>query len=298
MARPALSASRAVAALNFLAAHPGEEFTLSDIAGRLGINLASAHAVLGVLTDAGYLVRHPRLRTFTLGPSVVALGTAALESHPAIDLARDAARDLASETGLEVAVTAPAGDHIVFLARAGEPSAHGVAVHVGQRVPFVPPLGSVFVAWGDPDAWLEQAGDPEPLRQVLDWVRRRGYSVALALDVRRGLGSALDDLAAVPSDESVRSAIAGLVARLGEDEYQLRDLDEQKVYEVSMIAAPVFGPAGEVVLAVSLVGFASPLTGADVAALGERLRDTALVVTRRSRGRVPTLSSAAATPHA
>ena len=80
------------------------------------------HALLGALTDAGYLARHPRLRTYTLGPAVVALGTAALETHPAIDLARDAARGLARETGLEVAVTSVAGDHIIFLARAGDPS--------------------------------------------------------------------------------------------------------------------------------------------------------------------------------
>ena len=86
MPRPALAATRSAAILNFLAANPSEGFTLSDLAERLGINVASMHALLGALTDAGYLARHPRLRTYTLGPSVVALGTAALETHPAIDL--------------------------------------------------------------------------------------------------------------------------------------------------------------------------------------------------------------------
>src|SRR6478735_12221347 len=111
MSRPALAATRSAAILNFLAANPSEGFTLSEMAERLGINVASMHALLGALTDAGYLARHPRLRTYTLGPSVVALGTAALETNPAIDLARDAARDLARETGHEVAVTAVAGGH-------------------------------------------------------------------------------------------------------------------------------------------------------------------------------------------
>ena len=63
MSRPALAATRAISVLNFLAAHPADPFTLSDLADRLDINVASAHALLGVLTDAGYLVRHPRLRT-------------------------------------------------------------------------------------------------------------------------------------------------------------------------------------------------------------------------------------------
>jgi DNA-binding IclR family transcriptional regulator len=287
MARPALAASRAIDVLNFLAAHPAEAFTLSDLASRLGINVASAHALLGVLTDAGYVTRHPRLRTFTLGPSVVALGSAALECHAAIDLARDAARDLARDVGLEVAVTAPAGDHIVFLARAGEHSARGVPVHVGQRVPFVPPLGSVFVAWGDASTWLARADDPEPLQSVLDGVRRRGYSIALEADARKGLGHALDDLAALPSDDGLRGTVDELVADLGRREYQVRELERRRTYDVSMIAAPVFGPAGEVALALTLLGFEAGLRGTEVAAFGERLRDVGLVVTKRSRGRVP-----------
>ena len=287
MSRPALAATRAVAVLNFLAAHPGEGFTLSDLAGRLGVNVASAHALLAVLVDAGYVTRHPRLRTFTLGPSVVALGTAALECHPVIDLARDAARDLALETGLEVALTAAAGDHIVFLARAGEHSARGVPVHVGQQVPLLPPLGSVFVAWGDAEAWLAAADDPGPLRVVLEGVRRRGYSVGLEADARRELGHALDDLAGHPADERLRSSVGRYVHSLATREYQLRELVPGRSYDVSMIAAPIFGSSGEVVLVLTLLGFGGPLRGRDVTAYGERARDAGLVVTKRSRGRVP-----------
>src|SRR4051812_40673165 len=225
MPRLALSASRSVAVLNFLAAQPSEAFTLSEISDRLGINVASTHALLGVLTDAGYLVRHPRQKTFTLGPAVVALGTAALEVHPAIDLARDAARDLARETGLEVSVTSASRDDIVFLARAGDPSPRGVPVHVGQHVPFRPPLGSVFVAWGGAEDWLAHAHNPEALIEVLDAVRRRGYSVALEADARKGLGHALDDLASVPSDDTLQDTVTELLADLGRREYQVRELD-------------------------------------------------------------------------
>jgi DNA-binding IclR family transcriptional regulator len=285
MARPALAATRAISVLNFLAAHPTEEFTLSDLAGRLGINVASAHALLGVLLDEGYVVRHPRLRTFALGPAVVALGDAALERHSAIDLARDAARSLAASTGLEVAVTAPAGEHIVFLARAGEHSARGVPVHVGQRVPFVPPLGSVFVAWSaDPSWWV--AGSPDRAA-VLEGVRARGYSVALEAEARRGLERALSERAAHPADHGLSSTVDALVEDLGRRSYQVQSLEAGASYDVSMVAAPVFGPSGEVALAITIVGFHGPLSAAEVAAVGEQLRDAGLVVTRRSRGRVP-----------
>jgi DNA-binding IclR family transcriptional regulator len=273
--------------LNFLAAHPTEGFTLSDIAARLGINPGSAHALLAVLSDAGYLERDPRLRTFRLGPAVVALGAAALDAHPVIDVARDAARELAHETGLEVAVTAPAGDHIVFLAKAGEPSARGVPVHIGQRVPLIPPIGSVFVAWGGADAWLAQAHNPDRLREVLEIVRRRGYSIALEADARQQLGHALNDLAANPSDDRLSSRVGKLVSDLSERRYQLHQLKADRHYAVSMIAAPIFGSAGQVALAITLQGFADGLPGTEIAALGERLRDVALVATKRTRGRVP-----------
>jgi len=295
MSRPALAATRAVAVLNFLAAHPTESFSLSDLAARLEVNLASTHAILAALTDAGYVTRHPRLRTFTLGPSVVALGTAALECHPVIDMARDAGRELARQTGLEVAVTAPAGDQIVFLARTGEPSAQDISALVGQHVPLVPPLGSVFVAWGGAQEWLARAEDPTSLEAVLEGVRRRGYSVGLEARARKGLGLALHDLAGHPADAELRGTIDTYVADLASGRYQPAELVPNRTYQVSMIAAPIFGADGQVVLALTLIGFPERLRGRVVEAYGEQVRDVGLVVTKRSRGRVPTISHPAFT---
>jgi DNA-binding IclR family transcriptional regulator len=276
MARPALAATRSVSILDVLAAHPADAFTLSDLSDRLGINVASTHALLAVLTDAGYLARHPRHRTYTLGPSLVAVGTAALERHAAIDLARDAARDLSDELELEVAVTSVAGEDIVFLARAGEHRARGIPIHVGQRVPLVPPLGSVFVAWSDDAAGYDDA--------ILAAVRERGYAIALEDDARRGLGDALHHLADAPRE---RVAIDALLAELARHEYQVGDLDDARTYDVSMVTAPVFGSEGEVALALTLVGFEPALAAAHIAAYGERLRDVGLVITKRTHGRLP-----------
>jgi DNA-binding IclR family transcriptional regulator len=258
MPRPALAATRAIAVLNYLAAHPRESFTLSDLASALDVNVASMHGLLAALSEAGYVVRHARLRTYGLGPAVAALGSAALERHTVIDVARDAARDLANELGLEVAVTAPAGDEIVILSRGGEHHARDFATYVGQRVPLRQPTGSVFVAWGrDADTWLQDAEDPDLLRAVLDGVRRRGYAVALE----------------------------------GPD-YVLPELTADRTYDPSMIAAPVFGANGEVILSIALVGFTPGLGARDVAAYGSRLRDVAVIVTRRSGGHVPELMGA------
>ena len=180
-----------MAVLNFLAAHAAEEFTLTDLAAKLDINLASAHALLAVLTDAGYVTRHQRLRTYSLGPSVVALGNAALERHPAIEHAHQEARRLSGELGLGVAVTALAGNDILFLERVGEHRPHAnIGVQVGQRVPLVPPVGAVFVAWHNAESWLARADNRRGMEEVLADVRscaggRRRWATPPARTTRR-----------------------------------------------------------------------------------------------------------------
>jgi DNA-binding IclR family transcriptional regulator len=296
MSRPALSASRAIEMLNLLAAHPTEDFTLSDIAELLAINAASTHAVLTVLTEAGYLVRHPRRKTYALGPGLVAAGTAALEHHPAIDAARDESRRLSRELGMEVAVTAAAGSDIVFLARSGRPQARGLPVHPGQRVPLTPPLGTTFLAWADEVdviTWLQRApvstipAELEHYRAALDVVRRRGYSIGLEASARKGLGDSLDHLADEPRAEGVRTAIAESIAELGHAPYQLEHVDTEGCYDVSTIAAPVFDASGTVPLSITLVGLPPATSGRDVLAYGERVRDCGLIVTKQTHGSVP-----------
>ena len=62
MARRALSATRTADLLNFLAAHPEESLSYSELSRRLQVNLASTHSLLMALTECGYLTRDPRDR--------------------------------------------------------------------------------------------------------------------------------------------------------------------------------------------------------------------------------------------
>lgn len=269
-----------------MTAHPADDFTLSDLSRRLGVNLASMHAVLAVLTDSGYLIRHPRRLTYSLGNSAIALGSAALERNPVVDITREVARDIAADLGLEVAVTAVAGNEIVFLARAGEFSAHGPVVHVGQRLPLTPPLGGVFIAWQDPTEWLAAAEDPDRQLKVLESIRARGYSVALELEARRGIGTTLAHLADDPTDTDAQDVLGELVVELGHGDYQIIDaLDGSATYDLSILAAPVFDAAGQVALALTLIGFPPSLDGRTIHSYGERLRAGALLATKRSGGR-------------
>src|SRR2546423_14512909 len=109
MARAAPAADRAASIMSLLTANRSRGFTISEIVRHLGMNIASAHATLAVLCDFGFLLRDPVHRTYVLGPALAATGFAALEQHPAIEAAIEAAESLSTELGAEVSVSAVAG---------------------------------------------------------------------------------------------------------------------------------------------------------------------------------------------
>ncbi len=265
MARPALSATRAMHVMNFLAAHPTERFGLSDLAHRLSINVASLHTVLATLTAGGYLERDPRHRTYTLGPTLVAIGTMALAQHPVVEAARDEGKRLSDRLELDVAVFARAGTDVTVVAHSGMRHAHGLSPQIGERMPLRPPLGSIFYAWSDGETvenWLagvsetEREGD----RAGIAAVGQRGFSVCTDGKVLREGSYATDHLVQINPDHA---------------------------YRVSSICGPVFDTHGAVALTIALVGFPADLPGSEVLALGAEVRGSALLVTKRTRGAIP-----------
>ena len=280
------STERVVAILDFLGAHPDDTYSLSDLCRHTGVTKATAHSVLSTLVDAGYLLRHPVEKTYGLGPALVALGSAAAANRMrVVDFARPEMERLAAETGALVVASAVMGDEIVFLAKEGEPEPFSVSVEVGQRLPLVPPLGTVFLAWSDADEidrWLRKLGPDAPERKLrkyrsaVEAVRERGYSIGLDLDAPVRLGAAL---------EGDRRARAKLFEELSHGEYQLLELERAASYRLSHIAAPVFGPDGGVVLSLNLLGFGSRLPADRVPELADQLVAAALTVTKSIHGR-------------
>jgi DNA-binding IclR family transcriptional regulator len=287
MPRPALSADRALQVIDVLVAHPTQRFTLTELSRRTAINPASAHALLAVMLRSGYVQRHPQHKTYTLGPALVAAGETALEQLPALGMARDRLSSLSDELQLEVVLTSPTDEEIIFVARAGRPSAFGLVLEVGQRVPLQPPLGSVFLAWSAEAKvarWLERAEpaltdeDVDHQRRTLAGVRERGYSIGLESSARQGFGLAMLE---------ERDSIADLIAELGRVPYQLEVVEEQATYDVTMIAAPIFDANREVVAALTVVGFAPGLPASEIVRVGTTVRNAGVVITKRSQGKLP-----------
>ena len=146
MTRPALAAARAVEVLNFLASHPGESFTLSELSRHLNLNMASGLSVLKALTDAGYVHRHHSHKTYSLGPALVAVGYAALARYQVIEIAIEEMRRLAADCDTECVASVVVGDEIVIVGASGRPRLEGADVRVGQRVPMIPPLSERKIA--------------------------------------------------------------------------------------------------------------------------------------------------------
>lgn len=289
---------RVIDVLNFLAGHPAEAFTLSEIAKHLGLSNGSAHRVLTTLTEARYLTRHPKHKTYSLGVALVALGQAALEKHRGVDIARREMARLVSELKAQCLATAIVDDEMLFLAKEGSPQTHDSLSRVGERRPFLPPLGLGHVAWADRDTveayvMRSQATLSDAIRTHLDTamevIRQRGYVIAAngaALrELRKTSVLSLDQR----KDPIYLKQVQQLIAELTANEIQLLDIADAGEEGISYISAPVFSPAGTVAMELSLSGMPDNLSRAEIEQYAERLRAVAAIVTSETHGRQPSL---------
>lgn len=208
-----------------------------------------------------------------------------------VDLIRARLEELAADLGCEVNAGAQVGDEVVIVAVAGASGGHADGTLVGQRLPFVPPSGSVFAAWSSAaaiDDWLA-VGQRVPVgggndavvarwRRGLQNVRERGYSVGLLSPGHRALAAFLEtaahDPAAAPSDDLL-DVLQNLV-------FDPDELTEETMHEVRQISAPVFDEHGRVALALTAYGFRSPV--GSVTTYIERVCATAASATRAIGG--------------
>ncbi len=287
MARPALSATRGLDILDFLAAFPGRDFKLSEIMRATDINVASCHAILSALTERGYLVRNSAQKTFSLGPVPMALGDAAQRSQPMLHRARTVVQELAKELGVPVLLTAVAGAEMVGILAATDPQGRGPGLRVGERRPMIPPLGAPFVAWGSEQAiqlWRERGGHDrdaafaEEQRQALALIRARGFQISLRSPNSPRLSPEPGD-AASGYKERMAGLVSGLVpAPIAET------IEPEELYEVNLIAAPVFDREGTCAYNLCLGDFADRISGAEALAYAGRLVTACLAVMQAERG--------------
>lgn len=300
-APPAKSATRAVAVMTHLTANPRRSFTLSELAKELRVSLASLSPVLEALTESGYLIRHPRHKTYELGPALVAVGQAAAVRHPVVELARAEMADLVGQTGGECIGSAVLGDDILILAMEGRPSSLTRRIAIGQRIPLTPPLGQVFLAWSPApvvERWMTRnfgaelsADTREHLMRALERVRRRGYAITLGTDQAAAFSRVLGEWANSPVSEELRRRVLDAMVAVADSDDVLNE-SQTGHYDVVQVIAPVFGDDGQVVFALTLLGLEG-VSGAEVMRTAQKVTSTAMHLSRRIGGRPPTFHDSA-----
>jgi DNA-binding IclR family transcriptional regulator len=284
MARSTPAVRYAAEMLEFLANDPRTEYTLSEIARAIGHNKASCSGILHTMEQSGLVSRHPLRKRYSVGPALIRLGAAANERYRVIAVASAEVTKLAKELGVEWNISAPIGGYIVELAA----SYHRVplfGLDVGQKVPFVAPIGAVYIAWSSDeeiDEWIQrgESGPPDDAkrerhRQSAQAIRIRGYSIGIQSDVYAKILDAVSSTTRDAEGGDGAEEVLGVLRGTSSDDYSLIELRAHAHHHVVFIAAPVFDAARRVIGALTLLGFGAPLSGDDIDTIGQRLLQSA-----------------------
>jgi flavin reductase (DIM6/NTAB) family NADH-FMN oxidoreductase RutF/DNA-binding IclR family transcriptional regulator len=171
-----------------------------------------------------------------------------------VDVVKPVMENLADRMHSEVTVITRVERELVVLATAGRAATAVVPTRVGQRVPFMPPLGGVHAAWADTaeqERWLARLDgsvDPQHHRETLRMIRERGYSFGLGHEANARL-----EVAITPSRGAgrpgVTEAVRGVLPL-----YNPHHLDATQLHEFHSATAPVVAAPRGLVFTFTLWG--------------------------------------------
>jgi DNA-binding IclR family transcriptional regulator len=280
------SASRAIAIVEFLASNPDKTYTLSEIARSCGLRKSTAHTVLGVLHEAGWLTRSPVDLAYGLGPTLITIGRAAGETRPEVNLARPVMERLTASFQRECVLSTTIGEEILVVEVTGR-TMRGSGTHPGHRVPWVAPFGTVFVAWreaSERSEWYSRSSIVGPeqievLEGILDATLRRGYVVTLHSDPRDKMAEIMRAVSAERTIRDVRRTLKEQLANLPPVAYLVDEDRARDKVAVESFQAPIFDPAGEARYAITVGNVDVELDPDAIARFGGQVRKAADEVT-------------------
>ncbi|MDN3480908.1 flavin reductase [Arthrobacter sp. APC 3897] len=162
-------------------------------------------------------------------------------------------------------------------------SAPGAQDRLGERIPLMPPMGELCLAWEDDDAvdrWLSRAlpsdeCTPGEYRERLEAVRSRGWSMTMRGGYRdEQIFEALRDYSSGVYTPAQERNIREIISRTSSS-YAPVILEEGRRYDVDSLLAPVFDEAGKVRLVLRIAGLPRQADAAAVLAWAEELLQAA-----------------------
>jgi len=248
MARAAPGVERTIAVLNWLAAHPDQSFTLTDIVRGLDLNRATCHALLAALAAAGYVYRDAS-KAYRLGPALAAIGEIAHNRFLPVVMARNDMRALAERLGLACIAASRVGAEMVLLERAVPAPLLSRALELGSRYAIRGPTGLSFMSWGpaaEAERWLDALREERGPEQAERWAK--------ALRICREMGYCYASI-------DPQGGVVPPAAKVAERPLLL-----------NYLSAPVLDAQGEIIFSIALLGFDRPYRPEEIAGLGAELR--------------------------
>ena len=163
--------------------------TLSQVAKSTGLTRATARRFLLTLVELGYV--RSTGRAFSLTPRVLELGFSYLSGLSLPEVAQPHLERLSRELGESTSASVLDGDDVVYVARVPTRRIMTVSITIGTRFPaHATSMGRVLLTGltdDELDQYLAQLRateftpstltDPAALREVLDSVRSRGWTI-------------------------------------------------------------------------------------------------------------------------
>lgn len=296
MERQSPPTERVTRLLDLLVAHPGERFTVSEIARRADISKPTCIGIARALARAGYLDRDPRTQTYALGPALITAGRAALESLGPLELVRTEMQRASDDLNLACTASAILDEHLTIIERTGPPCPYDPLIGIGTRLPLVPPTGKIAVIWHGDDQlarWLDKRPRSGPdldttrFRELADATRQQGYLVEPLGEAGRRLLDLLDRLAGKELSDDAVAVVAQVGSTFDEDDYFPSEVRPRRRHAVSTISAPVYDINGSVDLVLVVYVARDDVPYKEVQHYGERVREAAAVVMEAIGGHDP-----------
>ena len=296
MSRESPPTRRVTALLDAVVRRPTHDYSLAELAKDTGISKATALGILNELAGTGWLARDPARKTYGPGATMLAAGAAARAGHASVERARPHLVSLSRAHAATCTASAVVDGQVTVLARTDPAdSAPTAAFRVGQRYPFAPPSGVMFVAWDD-DAVVEEwfaseplaplRTEPDQLRGVVAACRAHGYLVVGLGEQDPGLQALLarlgDDELSARLGDLLRAAVPGDV-----QPYLTGDISPAKRYDVSLVCAPTFDADARSDLLLAVLVMQTEMPGRSITRVAADVRKAAAAVTVEVGGRDP-----------
>jgi DNA-binding IclR family transcriptional regulator len=290
MASPVPALDRAMNIFDLLSQKPLERLTLSEIARATGIHKATCASMLATMVSHG-LVRRDDTRRYSIGSRLVNLGYSFTQRFPPLVVGRMDVLQFVARSGLSCAVIGREDDELVILDILGNAEPAHLQMRIGDRVPLVPPVGTIFKAWAGGDElsqWLEEmsrefGGTMSSYESAVAALRARGFSLGGEHDINLELEDALQ--AARREGEDGRVLEVALIVANKIRNYSVAEGTDAE--PINSVIVPIFDADANVVATLNAFGEFGSVRMGDLPKIVPDLLSTAVRITQKAGGILP-----------